>query len=689
MNQFTPLPQAQQGEKLSQHFPVGKAWEAALDDQTNLGKLLMGLGAELYRVELAIELLSNDFEIQQTSLLIREWEISVGIPDDCFDISGDIQERRDSILTKIRDAGVRTVDDFVDVAALFGVVVRIEPGVLHGLFPLLFPIAFYDSAKTARFTMIVDQPGVREVFPILFPIPFSAGISGIVECLFLKLRPANVQIIFLYGRIDENGDFIFDFLPDRIDGLVLWLDAADPNTITESGGSISQWDDKSGNSNNLKQSVGADQPSLNAPFSLASGVSFSGNSFDISSEDASPMGIAFNNDGTKLFMVGAVNNTVYEYTLTTPFSLASGVSFSGNSFDVGSEDGTPSEISFNNAGTKLFMVGIVNNTVYEYTLTTPFSLASGVSFSGNSFDISSEELTTRGIAFNNDGTKLFIVGNDSNTVYEYTLTTPFSLASGVSFSGNSFDISSEDTFPRGISFDNDGTKLFIVGNDNDSVFEYTLTTPFNLASGVSFSGNSFDISSEELTPTGISFNNDGTKLFMIGTVSNSVFEYDLGDGSIVFDGVSQFLEADSFSFTQPKTIYILFLQESFTDLDAVYDGNLGSSGVLRQALPSSDLEFATNGFSLGPITTFPLNVYGVVSVVASGVNGVLQLNNETPLVGDTGTEAMNGFNLGRSPGLGRFSNIGVKEVIAYSGAHDSEQRLEVIEYLNNKWELGI
>ena len=49
---------------------------------------------------------------------------------------------------------------------------------------------------------------MRPMFPILFPIPFSAGVGGIIECLFLKLRPANVQIIFLYGRIDENGDFL-------------------------------------------------------------------------------------------------------------------------------------------------------------------------------------------------------------------------------------------------------------------------------------------------------------------------------------------------------------------------------------------------------------------------------------------------------------------------------------------------
>jgi hypothetical protein len=43
-------------------------------------------------------------------------------------------------------------------------------------------------------------------------------------------------------------------------GAVLWLDAADTATITESSGSVSQWNDKSGNGRNVTQSNGANQP---------------------------------------------------------------------------------------------------------------------------------------------------------------------------------------------------------------------------------------------------------------------------------------------------------------------------------------------------------------------------------------------------------------------------------------------
>lgn len=50
------------------------------------------------------------------------------------------------------------------------------------------------------------------------------------------------------------------FSPLDITGCLLWLDAADTNTITEALGSVSQWDDKSGQGNHATQETGALQP---------------------------------------------------------------------------------------------------------------------------------------------------------------------------------------------------------------------------------------------------------------------------------------------------------------------------------------------------------------------------------------------------------------------------------------------
>jgi len=51
--------------------------------------------------------------------------------------------------------------------------------------------------------------------------------------------------------------------PSAID-TVAWYDAADPSTITATGGSVSQWDDKSGNGADLVQGTASLQPTTNS-----------------------------------------------------------------------------------------------------------------------------------------------------------------------------------------------------------------------------------------------------------------------------------------------------------------------------------------------------------------------------------------------------------------------------------------
>lgn len=50
-----------------------------------------------------------------------------------------------------------------------------------------------------------------------------------------------------------------EFSPLNLSPLA-WYDASDTGTITESSGSVSQWDDKSGNNNDVYQGTGAAQP---------------------------------------------------------------------------------------------------------------------------------------------------------------------------------------------------------------------------------------------------------------------------------------------------------------------------------------------------------------------------------------------------------------------------------------------
>jgi len=244
-------------------------------------------------------------------------------------------------------------------------------------------------------------------------------------------------------------------------------------------------------------------------------------SFDVSSEDSVPSGIHFKPDGTKMFIVGLVSLSVHSYTLSTPWDLST-ASFDNVSFDVSSESGGPQGINFKPDGTKMFIVGSFSDSVHSYTLATPWDLSTA-SFDNVSFDVSSEDSKPTDIHFKPDGTKMFIVGSFGQSVYSYTLSTQWDLSTA-SYDSVSFSVSSEDTSPTDINFKPDGTKMFIVGSSSDSVHSYTLSTPWDLSTA-SFDSVSFSVSSEDSKPTGIDFKPDGTKMFIAGNSSNSVYQY--------------------------------------------------------------------------------------------------------------------------------------------------------------------
>ena len=247
-------------------------------------------------------------------------------------------------------------------------------------------------------------------------------------------------------------------------------------------------------------------------------------SFSVASQETVPTGLAFNNDGTKMFVVGVVGDDVNEYTLSTGFDLTSTVTFV-DSFSIASQENFPQSVTFNNDGTKMFVLGF--DGVNEYTLSSGFDLTSTVTFV-DSLSIASQSNGPKGVAFNNDGTKMFVVTYPQAEVNEYTLSTGFDLTSTVTFV-DSFSVASQETDPTGLAFNNDGTKMFVLGFDGDDVNEYTLSTGFDLTSTVTFV-DSFSVAGQESLPQGLAFNTDGTKMFVTGYDGDDVNEYNLSCG---------------------------------------------------------------------------------------------------------------------------------------------------------------
>ena len=74
---------------------------------------------------------------------------------------------------------------------------------------------------------------------------------------------------------------------------------------------------------------------------------------------------------------------------------------------------------------------------------------------------------------------MFVVGSAGDDVNEYALTTGFDVSTA-SFV-DSFSVTAQETLPQGIAFNNDGTKMFVIGGAGDDVNEYALTTGFDVS----------------------------------------------------------------------------------------------------------------------------------------------------------------------------------------------------------------
>ena len=153
------------------------------------------------------------------------------------------------------------------------------------------------------------------------------------------------------------------------------------------------------------------------------------------------------------------------------------------------------------------------------------------------------------------------------------------------------------------------------------------------------------------------------------------------DGTILFDGVDNFLKTDAFTLDQPVSIYILGKQITWTSDRRWFDGNTLNTGTLQMSGSSGDIRIFAGAATSTVNAT--LDTYYVVSSVFNSTSSVLQLNNETPVTGNAGTNNMGGFTLGASGGNVNWSNIQIKEVIIYNVAHTAEQRAVIVNYLNS------
>jgi sugar lactone lactonase YvrE len=233
----------------------------------------------------------------------------------------------------------------------------------------------------------------------------------------------------------------------------------------------------------------------------------------ISTQDSDPEGVVWGDNGNKLYEVGSNSDYVYQYAVPTAYDISSASFSKSENNYVGSLRG----MVWNDDGTKLYEVntgGGFTGTdgIYEHDVSTAYD----VSTASYSQDIVTQDTEPRGIAWNNDGTKLYEIGFNSDKIYEYDVSTAYDISTA-SFSQS---IDTQDGSPQGIAWNNDGSKLYEIGSGSNKVYEYDVSTAYDISTA-SFSQS---ISTQDSNPRGIVWNDNGTKLYEVGSSSDKIYE---------------------------------------------------------------------------------------------------------------------------------------------------------------------
>lgn len=309
------------------------------------------------------------------------------------------------------------------------------------------------------------------------------------------------------------------------------------------------------------------------PYDVTTGV-YAGVKTGLASQDSGMQGVWMSSDGLYAFMVGTAFDSVYKYSFSVAWDITS-LGYTGQSLAVG---GDPRGVYLTDDGTYLLTYDQTSKTISQWSLGTAFDLSSA-SLVNTSSALTTTDVLRNPYVFEN-GAKMLISDQTGNLMIEYEMTTPYDvttlvrtgryaifngaggaisavvpLADGHNYYifGNNktlcgeytlaankintflYDGKSTITLPGTGSVENtscwihpEGTYFYFTNTTNDRVYQYPLTTPWDITTMTATGAKSVLVSGQDGNPRGLCFTPDGLTMYVCGDTNNKVFQYTLG-----------------------------------------------------------------------------------------------------------------------------------------------------------------
>ena len=191
-----------------------------------------------------------------------------------------------------------------------------------------------------------------------------------------------------------------------------------------------------------------------------------------------------------------------------------------NDIDVSAEMNHPTGVVFSKTGNKMFVAGFTPNNgfISQIPLSIPFDTKSA----GSPVTKNLGTFTNRvqDIKFNSDGTKLFLLtiknASNKNGVDIWTLSAPYDI-SNILTDPHTFIQFGNNT--RGFDFNSDGTKMFVLESVAQTIDEYSVNTPYDLSNITKTA--SITNSPGDAFHQGFGLSADGYKMFVVKADKNT------------------------------------------------------------------------------------------------------------------------------------------------------------------------
>jgi len=189
--------------------------------------------------------------------------------------------------------------------------------------------------------------------------------------------------------------------------------------------------------------------------------------------------VTFSNYQRNMYMVNGKEDFIHNYKLNNREKVSSAQRIENT--NIKWQESRARDIYVKEDGTKLYLIGKECNTVFEYDRNPE----TGALKLRAKKEVKSNGRNHESLTFNPTGTMMFVTDGRNRRIAAYTLSTAFDVKTSSKDAIATYTVSSDITsYLEDIRFNNDGRKLFVLnsyGGINDAgIYEYTLSTPFDL-----------------------------------------------------------------------------------------------------------------------------------------------------------------------------------------------------------------